>query len=240
MKKHIFILGYNAVQYFNTWFSLDNYSNDCEFYFIDNGNQDTTNTVVDSMTSYKTSRNVGCAGGWNLICDIAFNTLGLDKVIIGEEDALFSEEILNALWEQSSPTNLATTYNNGFGYALYCMHREVFNTVGRFDENILWAGCEDNDYTYRCELANVSITNLDVSSHYNGSATTSDINSPRHLVGKHNANYVDTKWGNYTYKTAFNGQEMPVFDPLLLDFFGDLLEFPSQIEYKTYTQTQSK
>jgi hypothetical protein len=233
--KHIFILGYNAVNYFTEWFDLKNYSQqDTKFYFVDNGQQKLPELVLDNMTPYVTSRNIGCSGGWNLICDIAFNALNLEKVIIGEEDALFSQDILDALWEQASETNLATTYNNGFGYALYCMHREVYNKVGRFDENILWAGCEDNDYNHRCTLAGVTTTNLDVPSSYNGSATSTDPNSPRLLVGSHNANYVDQKWGNYKYAQPFNGMPYPKFVPLLLEAFGSITEFPSQTEYKRY------
>jgi hypothetical protein len=235
MKKHVFILGYNASKYFDEWFDIKNYTADTEFYFIDNGNQQLSSKITDNMKVYTTTKNLGCSGGWNLICDIAFKTMNLEKVIIGEEDALFSQEILDELWNQSNSKTLSTTYNNGFGYALFCMHQDVFNTVGRFDENILWAGCEDNDHTYRCQLNNVNVTNLDIPSSFNGSSTSVDPNSPRQAVGKHNADYVDNKWGNYTHKIPFNGDHEK-FDPLLISFFGELTEFPSETEYKIYSK----
>lgn len=237
MNKHVFILGYNAVDYYSEWFNLTNYSEDTSFYFIDNGQQRLEGTVAEQLKQvYVTSRNIGCSGGWNLICDIAFNYLGLDRVIVGEEDARFSQEVLDALWSQANSHTLATTYNNGFGYALFCMHKDVFNKVGRFDENIMWAGCEDNDYNHRCKLNNITVSNLDIPSSFNGNSTSTDPNSPSHSTAKHNADYVHNKWGNYTYNTPFNGNVPFIFDPLLVAHFGKLNEFPSQTEYKLYTQ----
>lgn len=235
MKKHIFILGYNACNYFCEWFKIENYSDTCQFYFIDNGNQKLNKYITDNMNVYTTSQNIGCGGGWNLICDIAFNSLGLDKVIVGEEDALFGQDIIDALWENAEPTRLMTTYNNGFGYALYCIHKDIFKSVGRFDENIMWAGCEDNDYTYRCKLKEIEVFNLDIPSSYNGNSTSTDPTSPSLKVGKHNADYVYNKWGNYTYTSPFNGQVPFIFDPLLESHFGTLSEFPSVSEYKIYS-----
>jgi hypothetical protein len=232
--KPVFILGYNAQDYFCQWFDRNNYSEEYKFYFIDNGSQNLNEKIKSDFEVYVTSKNIGCSGGWNLICNIAFNTLGFDKVIIGEEDALFSNDILDELWRVSNHETLATTYNNGFGYALFCMHKEIFSSVGMFDENIMYAGCEDNDYDHRCKLMNVNNYNLGISSQYNGSATSYDINSPRQSVGKHNADYVENKWGkNYEYTKPFNGQPFS-FDPLLLQHYGELTEFPSQTEYKIY------
>lgn len=234
MKRHVFVLGYNANDYFVSWFNLANYSDNYQFYFIDNGNQKLNQYITENFKVYTTSINVGCAGGWNLICDIAFNHMNLEKVIVSEEDSRFSLEILDALWENSDPTTLTTTYNNGFGYALYCMHRDIFNNVGRFDENILWAGCEDNDYDHRCKLHNVKNLNLDIPSHFNGNSTSTDPNSPSLKVGQHNAQYVKEKWGDYQYTIPFNGQPPFHFDPLLEYYFGKLSEFPSVTEFKKY------
>ena len=143
------------------------------------------------------------------------------------------------MWNISNETTLSTTYNNGFGYALFCMHRDVFEKVGRFDENILFAGCEDNDYDHRCKIAGVKNLNLNVSSHYNQSSTTTDPKSPRALVGRHNAEYVEKKWGNYTYTEAFNSNQTEKFDRLLIQFYGELQEFPSETEYKIYIDSKN-
>ena len=37
-------------------------------------------------------KNIGCAGGFNLICYIAFEYLGLEKIIIGQEDTIVEEK----------------------------------------------------------------------------------------------------------------------------------------------------
>jgi hypothetical protein len=65
---------------------------------------------IEDMLYYTTTENIGCGGGWNLILDIAFNHLGLEKVLIGEEDAQFNQEIINTLWEHATPDRLMTTY----------------------------------------------------------------------------------------------------------------------------------
>lgn len=239
MIKHVFILGYNACDYFDQWFDIKNYSQEYKFYFIDNGNQDISSKIKENMEVYKTSKNVGCGGGWNLICDIGFKHKNLDKLIIGEEDALFSNEILDELWNVSNSKTLSTTYNNGFGYALFCMHKNIFQEVGRFDENILFAGCEDNDYDHRCKIKQIVNSNLNVSSQYNQSSTTMDPNSPRGLVGHHNASYVHEKWGNYSYTEPFNGNKPYKFHRLLIEFYGQLEEFPSESEYKLYLNSQT-
>ncbi len=236
--KTVFLLGYNASDYLDSWLKLETY-NDTNFYFIDNGNQ-LISDKIKSIYHYTTTKNLGCAGGWNLICDIAFNTMGLDKVIIGEEDAIFNIEMLNALWEHCTPDRVMTTYGNGFGYALFCIHKDTFNKVGRFDENIMYAAWEDADHKVRCANDNIEVFCMDVNSSLNGSSTSYDGNSPRNSIHEHNKQYFIQKWGSdfldtsTYYTTPFNGNPPFIFDPTLEQHYGTLTEFPSETEYKNY------
>lgn len=236
-NKTLFFLGYNAAGYLSQWFNKDEFQG-VDFHFIDNGNQ-TLPPSIQEMHYYTTSENLGCGGGWNLICDIAFNHLGLEKVLIGEEDAQFNQEMLDALWEYTEPDRLMTTYGNGFGFALFCVHKDLFKKVGRFDENFLYAACEDADYKVRCTNAGITVHCMEVDPSLNGSSTSFDPLSPRSAVEQHNKDYFKLKWGHdfigewkpVYYLEAFNNQPPFIFDPLFTEKYGERVVFPSESEY---------
>lgn len=234
----VFLLGYNAVDYLNSWFKIENYKN-VDFYFIDNGRQNLPNEIKNILL-YTTSQNIGCAGGWNLICDIAFNHMGLEKVIIGEEDAIFNQEMIESLWNYCEPNRVMTTYGNGFGYALFGIHRETFKRVGRFDENIMYAAYEDADHKIRCAKQEIEVFCMEVDPSLNYSSTSFDPKSPRNAIHEHNKQYFILKWGadfhinSIYYDKSFNNNPPFIFDPTLEEHYGKLKEFPSETEYKNF------
>jgi len=204
---HIFILGYSGAEYFNKWCSELTYGKDIKFYFIDNGQQKLPEFIQNKLI-YQTTKNIFCAGGWNLICDIAFNDLKLDKIIIGQEDAIFTDELLRELDKQTSPTTICGTYDRSFEFSLFGLHSETFKQVGRFDENFILGGNEDNDYKHRCNLCNINVVSLNVSSEYNISLT-GDVRAEFNRI---NSTYLHEKWGEhsdnvnkiYEYDTPYN------------------------------------
>lgn len=198
----LFILGYNAVDYFCEWYKHEDNPN-TKVRFIDNGHQKIPNYIKNDVI-YTTTTKICCSAGWNLICDIAFNTMGLDKIIIGEEDARFSEEILDEITNVTSPKILCGAYNNSFEFSLYGIHKKTWNEVGRFDENFLFAGCEDNDYKHRCQLNNVEVRSLGISHYFNGNSSTYP-GSPIPIETRvYNGEYLKQKWGEYKYTLPFN------------------------------------
>ena len=62
---------------------------------IDNGNQN-----IEGFQLYQLDRNIGCSGGFNLICYIGFQYLGLEKIIIGQEDTIPEESELQELLDK--------------------------------------------------------------------------------------------------------------------------------------------
>ena len=231
MKNNLFILGYNAVDYFCEWFNYEDNPN-TKLHFVDNGNQEIPDKIKRDLV-YKTTKNLGASGGWNLCCNIAFNILGYDKIIIGEEDARFGEEILNEITTRTTPNVLCGTYNNSFEFSLYGIHKDTWNTVGGFDENFLLAGCEDNDYKHRCKLNNVEVISLGVPHHFNGNSTTSPGNSAiPQTIRDYNGKYVEQKWGNYKYSIPFNDdtyKHMPT--DLFKELYGNITKWPSETEF---------
>lgn len=230
--NQLFILGYNAVGYFCDWFKYEENPN-TKLRFVDNGKQNIPDYIKRDVL-WVTTKNLGCCGGWNFICDVAFNTMELDKIIIGEEDARFSEEILNEITEKTSPTVLCGTYDNSFEFSLYGIHRDTWNKVGRFDENFLFCGCEDNDYKHRCKLAGVSVISLGISHYFNGNSSNNDVVKPKES-SIYNGEYVKNKWGEYTYQCPFNNpnytHEMTY---MFKKYYPNITEWPSVSEFEIY------
>ena len=232
MKKYnLFILGYGSSVTLEKWLHETHFPN-TEIRILDNGGQ--TYTRLNSNLYHQTSQNLGCAGGWNLICNIAFNILKLDKVIISNEDNFYSEEYIEALYEQCTPTNISGTYDRAFEFSLFCIHKDTYNKIGMFDENIIHAAYEDNDYKYRCKLHGVSISCLGVSADYNLSETGGD--SIPHTRDK-NRDYFIKKWENETLTLAFNtypndSPELIISDRIIE--FYNTQTFPSIDEYNNF------
>ena len=232
--NNLFVLGYNAIDYFCAWYKHEDNPN-TKMYFVDNGQQRIPDYIKNNVI-YVTTTKICCSAGWNLICNIAFNTMGLDKIIIGQEDARFSEEILDEITTRTSPKSICGTYDNSFEFSLYGIHKDTWNNVGRFDENFLFAGCEDNDYKYRCKLKDIGVVSLNVPHYFNANTTTYP-GSPIPLETRaYNGKYLEEKWGNYTYKHPFNNPEHThiTMTGMFKKYYGNLKEWQSETEYKLY------
>lgn len=235
MKYNLFILGYGSSRFLDSWLDIGDFPN-TNIRIVDNGNQNYSKRLLPYLY-YKTTQNLGCAGGWNLICNIAFNVLKLDKVVISNEDNLYSEEYIEALYEQCNPNNIAGTYDRAFEFSLFCIHRDTYKKVGMFDENVIMAAGEDNDYKYRCKLHGVTVSTLGISANYNLSETGGD-SIPD--IRDQNVIYVNKKWDNYNSVIAHcdekynNHPELFISDRLRIkyntNFFPSLIEFEKRYE----------
>lgn len=206
----VFILGYNGADYFTEWHSKLHFSDDIRFHFVDNGNQKLSKHIEDILI-YRTNTNIFCAGGWNIMCDLGFDYMNLDKIIIGQEDGKFDEVAIRKIYEKTDKNTICGGYSNNFHFSLFGLHKETFQKVGRFDENFLIVGDEDNDYKQRCKIRNVDITSIGIPSD-NNISITGQIRQP---YVKRNGEYLHKKWGRhqesknkiYEYELPYNGQE---------------------------------
>jgi len=232
MNYNLFILGYGSSKFLDAWIDPIKLPH-TTIRIVDNGQQQYTDRL-QPYVYHVTSRNLGCAGGWNLICQIAFEQMGLTKVIISNEDNLYSEEYLAALMQLCTPTNIAGTYDRAFEFSLFCIHRDTYKKVGMFDENVIMAAGEDNDYKYRCQLHGVTVSSLNISAEYNASETGGD-SIPD--IRDANIEYVVNKWNNYTEPIAHgnsmytNNPEMYISDRLRNQYNCE--QFPSIIEFNS-------
>tara|TARA_R110000868_G_scaffold140124_3_gene355440 strand:+ start:377 stop:1117 length:741 start_codon:yes stop_codon:yes gene_type:complete len=234
-KKHlVFITTYKGFEYFKTWYHHIKDAEDTQLIGIDSGNQLAVEDFTD-FPIYQTSFNVGCSGCWNIAAYIGFNIYGADKIIIGQDDAIFNENMVSHLWNTTNDTTLAGAYNRGFEFSLFGLTKEFYNTVGMFDENFIYAGCEDNDYTHRAKMLNKRVQGLGYSADMNISLNSSTVVQP---VRTYNATYLHMKWGqNYEYQNPFNDPtQSPAYCGIhsgLIDVYGDVQKFPSLTEVDT-------
>ena len=89
-----FLLAYQGFDIFKEKFVKSKYPN-TRLRIIDNGNQ-----KIEGYELYQAKKNIGCAGGFNLICYIGFEYLGLEKIIIGQEDTIVEEKEMEELLEK--------------------------------------------------------------------------------------------------------------------------------------------
>lgn len=251
MKNHIFVLSYcGADQFFgNSVFQRFDRS---AFYFVDNGNQSYTNTL--NCWEHTTSRNIGCAGGWNLICKIAFDYYNLDKIIITQDDASFTEDEIEEALEETDAKTLTGVLSPHFEFSCFAISKETYKTVGAFDENFLWVYSEDADYKQRCRLMGVTINSLYVDARSRNQSLSIQTNPSLNRI-QQNRNYLKLKWGSSThpspgaradcqapfeYTTPFQSEGLFPIDfiphsPALVKEFPDCEHsMPSQLEYSNY------
>ena len=235
-KQHtVFILSYLGIEYFMEWHTkLQNLTN-IQFVIVDNGQQVRTNEITD-IPVYQTSQNIGCAGGWNLICNIAFNHLGLTKIIIGQDDAIINESIITSLWNASTDDILVGAYDRSFEFATFSITKNYWDVVGMFDENFIYGGCEDNDYKHRAKLNNKFITSLNYSADLNLSLSSKYLGEQLKPSNEYNASYIKHKWGEqYEYIHPFNDASLRTDDYTIRDGLNSVYDnpaiFPSLTEY---------
>lgn len=153
--------------------------------------------------------NFGVAASWNLI--IKSNPLAPWWLIVNS-DVEFAPGDLAQIVE-AMKTNDAVTMH---GFSIFAASTKAVETVGLFDENFIPAYYEDNDWTYRCKLMGIVITDLALGAAHRGSIT---IRSDQWLMLENkrtfekNRRYFMDKWGgdkyNETFLTPFNGSCSP-------------------------------
>jgi len=195
-----FLLAYQGFDYFKEKFDKTKYPN-TRLRIIDNGNQ-----KIEGCELYQTKKNIGCAGGFNLICYIAFEYLGLEKIIIGQEDTIVEEKEMEELLEKCNENTIMGLIKPHFDLATFALHKKTFIKIGIFDENCIDGYCEDADYKQRCYLNGVKIENLDKSPERNLGMSRRKNKRIYDTIAV-NRIYIKEKWGK-----SINQDEMSLRD----------------------------
>jgi hypothetical protein len=235
-KKYlVFITTYCGLEYFKTWSNDIRNSENIQLVGIDTGNQVAANDFTD-FPIYQSSQNVGCSGCWNLAANIGFNLYGVDKIIIGQDDALFNESMVERIWNETSDEWLVGAYDRGFTYALFGITKNFWNTVGVFDENFLFSSYEDNDYIHRTRVLGKNWKSLNYSADLNLSLAGRTLGDN---VREINKNYMIEKWGHFegVYTNPFNNPDILPNEcgihNNLVTVYGNVDRFPSFMEFET-------
>lgn len=236
----LFILTFNGLGYFQQWFDWGQFKDEVKLFIVDNGNQTETPSqllVDNSYTYFRTSENIGCAGGWNLCADIGMNLFGFDKIIIGQDDAKFNLEMLQNVYNSTNDRVLSGAYGRGFTFSLFGLTQGIRNTLGRFDENIIYVTYEDADYTQKAYRAGIEVKSLNYNADLNSSRVSSQtfVDGPR----KRNKEYMDEKWGiewkNELPKSLALNETAPM-GKNFINIYGVRDEFPSVTNYKKFKE----
>lgn len=203
MRACAFILSYKDIDYLNNWIDISKYK-DIDLFIVDNGPQ----IIPERLKPYvihSVYKNIFCAGGWNLICKLAFNKMGYDKIIVTQDDLKFSQEHVIQSLKYVSKDTIIGGRNDMFYYSFFGIHKETYKLVGEFDESFLEVTCEDNDYHYRAKLTGIQHRSM-------GFELPNDNLSSKELSWKFgNQEYLIQKWGpekswgDFTYTVPFNG-----------------------------------
>lgn len=182
------------------------YFPDTEIFVLDNGMQDIP--MRKSITSFfQTGKNYGVAGSWNFLCNCIFQS-GYKHALILNDDIIFShgqQDVHNFL---TSKPEVGFWKGNKM-WSVFAISDITFTLVGQFDETFYPAYFEDNDYSYRMQLAGVQQgqDNFFNPGVFRNSMTIKKDPSLNSNFMKNRDNYVK-KWGGApgqeVFKTPYN------------------------------------
>jgi hypothetical protein len=118
---------------------------------IDNGDAPLEGDVLNEFDVNRFGKNIGCAGAWNAILDIAVIEKHQTTIIINGDCAV-TPDTFDRMLVDPAPTLLC-----GHGFSCFRLDTEIRQRVGAFDEKYYPVYWEDTDYRYRCKLAGVPI-----------------------------------------------------------------------------------
>lgn len=167
-------------------------------YVVDNGDVVDAARVCGDIC--RPGRNLGVAASWNNIVD---SNPGAPWWLIASFDIEFPKGALVRVEEHMRTVG---------GLAMLCeftafaLDAATFAEVGSFDENFHPAYFEDNDYAYRCRLASVPFTSLDIPITHHGSSTlrsSAEFMMRNHSTFPANRAYFVDKWGGMPDQEVF-------------------------------------
>jgi GT2 family glycosyltransferase len=170
--------------------------------------------------------NLGCAAGWNVLLRHMQSKDEDAYVIVVNDDIEFYEDAIEK-FEHAFSTGKdfdIVFCGDGLGsinaFSMFGGNpKRMLGTIGPFDESIIIAYTEDNDYFYRMQLLGydlVRIPGCGAKHNEDGSATIKSFTREEMQMHHHRFNrnmyYYEKKWGgkphNETYIVPFNGQNV--------------------------------
>lgn len=156
---------------------------------------------LDRLEVIRPGRNLGCAGGWNLIFKQA-ESPG-DILVVANDDLVLTEDgVSNLVSAVDTGGGNVVASDHGLGghrWSVFAMPSSLWRRIGMFDERFWPAYFEDNDYEFRLSIAGIRLVSARAAkSHVSGG--TRDTYSADELRQheqrlRANGDYYRTKWG---------------------------------------------
>ncbi len=179
---------------------INNNATDAEF-----KHQLDTLATTSGFTVLHQEKNLGVSASWNLIIRTGF-AKGYDWVLIGSNDIFLHPGSLKAAMDFKKENDVVIWHLHAFNFFL--INKNTMDTVGWFDENFYPAYKEDQDFSYRCQLALarrvLSIPNSGAD-HFGSATIRSNPVSVAHKKQNRarRINYYKAKWGGDVGKEVF-------------------------------------
>ena len=178
---------------------------------LDNGNQ---GFETDPFSNYHIwsppdGINLGVAGSWNFLIELAIFHYKIENFLILNDDIILQKDegVINALIERWGK-NTFHIPRSFYNWSAFLFSKSIWEKVGYFDDAFKKCFFEDNDYAYRLKLANVDIhisDELNAEVYRNSQTIEKDPSLGGYIE---NREYYIRKWGGLpteeTFKTPFN------------------------------------
>jgi len=131
--------------------TLDKYQTDFDgmkIHIVDNGKQGISGELVYAMPI-----NLGVAASWNLLCNKIFENS--DYAVILNDDIYlgYGTETIRSSIQKCNSNQIFLRSENS--WSMFIISKEMYQTIGKFDEIFYPAYYEDSDYIYRMNLAGI-------------------------------------------------------------------------------------
>lgn len=174
-----------------------------KIFIIDNGRQGIP-FIYGNATCFEFGQNLGVAASWNRLCRFIFLHMHVKHALILNDDILLGydeTQIIKLVKEQS----LAGIINNNSNWSSFIISRMTFSSiVGHFDEQFKGAYFEDNDYSYRLDMAGIIRAKSTLLDPIEFRESASSKKDPSLLnFFQHNKDYYISKWGGIPGEEKF-------------------------------------
>jgi len=170
---------------------------------IDNGSQNIKKDFpdADNLTVIEFPDNAGVAKSWNTICKTVYNKY--NNVLIVNDDVYlgYGTEVVNKAIDNMKSGLVQSRYS----FSVFILNKNLYSTIGTFDEIFYPAYYEDSDYLYRMKLHGIR---QDIDDYLNpiDLAISSTREKAPELVDKamqeNRLRYIE-KWGNSPLLESF-------------------------------------
>lgn len=185
---------------------------------VDNGRKFIPNETALNLEIVVPKSNLGVAGSWNRIIEMAFEQDENASVIISNDDLILGNNVIeNLISCEESFVCTNSDLSNLNMFSLYLIRKPCIDRVGWFDTTLYPAYMEDNDFYYRMVLAEFSFGKADAEvQHIHGGSQTIKKFTPDEMELHHrdfrkNQMYYIQKWGGLPhhekYTIPFNGEK---------------------------------